>query len=83
MSRTRIVLTLLGTLFFVVDANAQDCGKARGILKDIHKVSKKISKEVGCTYVKAQTGAPKPLCKTTFKTKENLRKKGNKIARKA
>ena len=47
----------------IVPAVAQDCGKGREILKDIQAQAQKVADEVGCTYVMAQTGVPKPVCK--------------------
>ena len=77
MRRDIVAIMICFALFWVNDAAAQDCGKAREMLKDIHKVSKKIANEIGCRYVQAQAGLPKPLCKAALKKNSKLSKKRN------
>ena len=83
MKPGHLISLLTVSLFLIGNANAQDCGKARKILKDIHNVSKQIAHEAGCLYVKAQAGVPTPLCKTALKMNDKFKSLKRKIALKA
>lgn len=69
-----------------VRGQAQDCGKGHKILKQLQVQVEKIADEIGCTYVQAQTGVPKPLCKIgaglTHKAEKALNEKLRKAWRK-
>jgi len=60
-------------------ANAQNCGKGREVLKQLQLVVEAIADEIGCSYIQAQIGVPKPLCKAgaklTHKAEKALNKK--------
>ena len=68
-------------IFTTHNTYAQDCGKAREVLKKIQSVGKKIATEIGCTYVNVQTGVPKPLCKVGMKVYDKAKSKARKMAR--
>jgi hypothetical protein len=61
-----LVVSVLIVVFLTLSSSvaiAQDCGKARVVLKAIMKAAKKVIDEVGCRYLQAQTGTPVIVCK--------------------
>jgi hypothetical protein len=74
--RTGMLVALAGAVLFGAPAAAvaQDCGKGRAVLKKLQLMVEKVADEVGCTYIQAQTGVPKPLCKAGAKVTHKMEK---------
>ena len=74
--RSKILMILASATLFALPtgALAQDCGKGREVLKSLQLMVEKVADEVGCTYVQAQTGVPKPLCKAGAKVTHKMEK---------
>jgi hypothetical protein len=81
-NRLTFLVAFAAVLIFTTTASAQDCGKGRKILKEVQGAVEKVADEVGCSYLNAQVGVPKPVCKQGAKVVHKLEKKLNAAMRK-